>query len=208
MYYRERDYAVRTAVFRALDQDHNLELSPAELAAAPSALAGLDRNGDGELSAEECGAPPAGEAKRSAEFMRSDPILNALDANHDGKLSAAEIRAATQALLVLDTDGDGYLEGYEIVPKYVAGAARAIMAAVDLNRDGWIDAEERSSPGAEAFRSLLDAADRYQGGIVTQSELIDEIFYRADMNKDGIVTAEELSQAIQSGLLGPVPSIR
>jgi len=208
VYYRERDYALRTPVFRALDRDHNLELSPAELAAAPYALAGLDRNGDGELSAEECGAPPAADAKRSAELMRSDPILNALDANHDGKLSAAEIRDATRALLVLDTDGDGYLEPYEIAPKYVIDTARAIMAAVDLNRDGWIDAGERSSPGAEAFRSLLDAADRYQQGIVTQSQLIDEIFYRADLNKDGIVTAEELSQAIQSGVLGPVPPIR
>jgi len=41
-------------------------------------------------------------------------------------------------------------------------------------------------------------------GIVTLDELIDEIFYRADLNKDGIVTAEELNQAARRGMLGPL----
>lgn len=115
-------------------------------------------NGDMLGPAEECGAWPGGEAKRSAEFMRSDPILNALDANHDGKLSAAEIRPAARALPVLDTYGHGYLEPHEYVPKYVTGAARAIMAAVDLNRDGWIDPEPRAR---KCFKAP-DAGDRYR----------------------------------------------
>jgi len=38
---------------------------------------------------------------------------------------------------------------------------------------------------------------------VTLNELVNEIIYRADSNRDGIVTAEELGAALRSGVLGP-----
>ncbi|MGD0868521.1 MAG: tetratricopeptide repeat protein [Bryobacteraceae bacterium] len=211
-YYMERDAADRIAALKALDANQDLILSPWELDTAPAALATLDKNGDGKLSAEECGAHFGDEAHLSAaflqrarkEFMRSQPILDALDANHDGEISAAEIRNAERELLVLDTNGDGQLEPHEMVPRHVAAAVRSVLAALDQNHDGSIDAKERSGKAGELFRDLLDAADVDGDGVVTLDELTNEIYYRADLDKDGVVTPAELDEAIRSGVLGPI----
>jgi Ca2+-binding EF-hand superfamily protein len=88
----------------------------------------------------------------------------------------------------------------------VVAAARSILALLDRNHDNQIDQNERSGPAAEPFRDRLKAADIDQDGIVTLDELIDEIFYRADLNKDGTVTAAEMNAAIRSGVLGPIPT--
>jgi tetratricopeptide (TPR) repeat protein len=192
-YYMERDAAARTAVFNALDANHDLTLSSLELSSAPAALAALDTNRDGKLSAEECSV--------RKEFMHADPILEALDIHHDGEIQAAAIRGAERELLTLDRDGDGQLEPREIVPPYVTAVARRILAVLDLNHDGQIDSQERIAGERSGFGDLLHAAvDR--DGIVTLDQLINEIFYRADLNKDGIVTPEELKEAQRSGLLG------
>jgi len=211
-YYMERNAAGRIAALKALDINHDLILSSSELKTAPAALATLDKNGDEKLSAEECGAHFGDEAHLSAallqrarkEFMRSQPILDALDANHDGEISAAEIRNAERELRVLDTNGDGQLEPHEMVPQHVAAAARFVLAALDRNQDGRIDAKERSGKGGELFRDLLDSADVDGDGVVTLDELTNEIYYRADLDKDGVVTPAELDEAIRSGVLGPI----
>lgn len=215
-YYRVRDAAGRTAAFNALDANHDLTLSSLELSAAPAALAALDTNGDGKLSAEECGARFGDERQLSAaflerarkEFMRADPILDALDIHHDGEIPAGGIRGAERELLALDHNGDGQLEPQEIVPPHVTAVARRILAVLDQNQDGRIDAKERIAGERLGFGDLLNSADIDGDGIVTLDELVNEIFYRADLNKDGIVTTEELREALRSGVLGPVPAVR
>jgi len=87
----------------------------------------------------------------------------------------------------------------------VVAAARRIMAFLDQNHDNRIDQAERSLAAAEPFCVLLKAADIDQDGVVTLDELIDEIFYRADLNKNGTVTVEEMAAASRSSLLGPIP---
>jgi tetratricopeptide (TPR) repeat protein len=213
-YYALRDIAIRTALFKALDANHDLTLSSLELMVAPAALAALDANGDGKLSAEECGARFGDQGQLSVallerarkDFMRADPILNALDIHHTGEIQAAQIRDAQRELLALDRDGDGQLEPQEIAPPQVTALARRIMAALDRNRDGRIDRGERALDSR--FDDLLFAADADGDGIVTLDDLVNEILYRADLNRDGIVTAEELEVALRSGVLGPVPSPR
>jgi len=168
--FRNRDAAARLALFQALDTDRDMRLSAWEIVAAPAVLAALDKNGDGKLTPEECGA--------TREPMRSDPLFRALDSNHDGEISADEIRAASRSLLTLDRDGDGALEAPEMAPDYVTAAARRILALSDANR--------------APFRDLLTGADIDGDGVVTLEELSNAIFYRADRNHDGIVTAEEM----------------
>jgi tetratricopeptide (TPR) repeat protein len=212
-YFQARDAADRIPVHSALDSDRDLSLSAEEILAAPAALLSLDKNGDGKLSAEELGADFGDESRLDAAslqrlrraFMRAHPLLYALDRNHDGEISASEIRNAGQALRTLDRDGDGVVERYEVAPHCVVAAARSVLMALDRDRDGTIDTAERSSPEGELFRELLDAADVDGDGIVTLEELTNEIFYRADRNKDGTVTGEELREAIRAGLLGPIP---
>jgi tetratricopeptide (TPR) repeat protein len=212
--YLDRDAADRIAVLKALAPDHDLTVSAGDILAAPAALAALDRNGDGKLSAEECGADFGDESRLDQatlrrmrrEFMQSQPVLLALDADGDGEISAREIGDASKELASLDRSGAGLLRVSELDPPWVVGEARRILALLDRNRDGRIGQDERSSPAAEPFRELLSAADIDQDGVVILDELIEEIFYRADRNKDGTVTAEEMNAAIRSGLLGSIPT--
>ena len=210
-FYMGRDSADRIAVLRALDADHDLVISAEEMLAAPAVLASLDKNGDGKLSAEECGADfgdesrldPAALRRARRQFMQSQPLLRALDAGHNGEISAAGIRDSQRELATLDHDHDGQLRVSELDPPEVVATARRIVALLHQSHD--IDATERSRPAAAPFRDLLNAAGMGQGGIVTLDELTGEIFYRAGRNKDGTVTAGELDEAIRSGVLGPVP---
>jgi hypothetical protein len=99
-------------VLSALDTDRDNVISAVEIAHSPAALAKLDKNHDGKLSAEECGA---GNRARLV-FMRIHPVLAALDADHDGEISASEIKHAPAALLTLDKNGDGQLTEDELLP--------------------------------------------------------------------------------------------
>jgi EF hand len=194
-------------LFRALDTDHDGQLSREEMIAAPAVLLAFDQNGDGKLSAVECGAnlgdvsrlSPSQLRAACMRFMRSSPLLSAFDADHDGEISAREIRNAEQELMQLDRNHDGALQTTEILPPYVIAVAHRFLAQLDRNPKGRIEPNECHG---DPFRDLLAAADTDQGA--TLDVLADEIFYRADRNKDGIVTDEEWRAAIRSGMLGPV----
>lgn len=100
------------------------------------------------------------------------PLLNALDTNHDGKLSAEEITAAPKSLLKLDVNGDGSITADELQ----APPESPIASPDDLSQQ-------------------LMAFDKNHDGVLTRDELPDRLqplFTRADANKDGKVTPEEL----------------
>ena len=203
-----RNAAGQIAVLNALDFDHDNRLSPAELVAAPAALASLDRNGDGKLSAEECGLKfvegthqsPEELHKARLRFMSSSPLLMALDANHDGEISASEIRNAVHGLERLDRDHNGSVEISELAPYYVVGVALGLMKKWRGDRG----TREKSGLDDPSCRRLWAAADLDADGNVTFDELTNEVYYRADRDKDGIVTEAELDEAIRAGVLGPV----
>ena len=119
-------------VLRVLDADKDGEISAAEIANAATAIAALDTNGDGIVSADELRpahpgmrpAPPADAPPPPADAPRGpghrphpiDPVMLALDANGDGTLSAAEISNAPASLKALDVNGDGKLTRDELRP--------------------------------------------------------------------------------------------
>ncbi|HEY1336267.1 MAG TPA: hypothetical protein VGF59_02095 [Bryobacteraceae bacterium] len=183
----------------ALDADHDRVLSADEIAHAPSALRTLDSNQDGKLSAHEYGGRSA---PSDPLLTRFHPVLAALDADRDGEISAAEIADAVAALKTLDKNGDGQLTPDEVLPSPLTTAVALFMAALDINADGRISAGERQAQAALGYRALLDAADLNRDGIVTGDELSSEIWRRADLDGDGIVTAAELHAAEESGALG------
>jgi EF hand len=119
-------YFASMPVLRALDVDHNLALSPWEIATAATPLRKLDANYDGKLTAEECGLRIAPNlqaallARVHQRFMGFHPVLAALDADGDGEISALEIARAAMALKELDTNGDGYLTADELIPLQMA----------------------------------------------------------------------------------------
>lgn len=119
-------------VIRALDADHDGELSAAEITGAAAALLTLDTNKDGSLAADElrparpadAPTPPADAPRRGpggpggpgGHARPVNPVMLALDANNDGALSAAEIANATASLKALDANKDGKLTRDELRP--------------------------------------------------------------------------------------------
>ena len=136
-------------VLGALDMDQDNVLSPEEIENAPAALWRLDKNHDGQLTAEECGLKPdenlaplkLGSVRLN--FMRVHPVLAALDANHDGVISESEIRNASAALRSLDANRDGKLVERELLPDQAIAMAAGIMETLDKNGDGRITTDER-----------------------------------------------------------------
>lgn len=153
--------------------------------------------------------PYPGYAKRSRiAYMRRFPVNNALDANHDGEVSASEIENAPAELRTLDRNGNGKLTEDEVTADPVATLVIQFMLVADTNGDGRLTKEEASVQSAQEFIAAIQAADVNHHGYVTEGELIAEICKRADLNRDGIVTAEELKQATMSGALGVPPPVK
>ncbi len=124
----------------ALDANSNDIIDADEIANAVTALATLDSDGDGALSASEClpsRRPGAGGQDRRGQSGRESsthqggrpggaggqgqgppkpPLFTALDADSDGLISADEIANAPAALSSLDSDGDGKLTATEHRP--------------------------------------------------------------------------------------------
>lgn len=123
-------------------------------------------------------------------FMRFSPILAAVDADHDGTISAAELKAAPAALKTLDKNGDGQLTQEELRPAFARGGPGGMEG-----RGG--GPGETQAPSADELVKTLMAFDKDGDGKLSKAELPERmqgLFDRADADKDGFLTAEELKK--------------
>jgi len=189
------DYFQLMPLLQALDTDHDLTISNDEISAARDVLGKLDLNQDHELSAEECGfdppmpkipdlQEPAFVKRARYWFMRVHPVLAALDTNRDGVLSKVEIATAAAALRTLDWNHDRQLTGPELMPDRITNTLAMYMSRFDSNFDGSLSLAEIAAASPEA-REVLRAADRDRDGLVSESELLNEIRRRAEWDADG-----------------------
>ena len=145
-----------------LDTDKDGVISAAEWKNAPTALAKLDANGDGQITPDEL-RPPGGPPGRPPAEDDMVKTLMAFDKNGDGKLSKAELPERMQGMLARgDKDGDGFLTTAELQamapPRQQEGEDHGprgggrpgggmmrmdpILAAIDADHDGTISAAE------------------------------------------------------------------
>lgn len=113
-------------------------------------------------------------------MMRQHPLMVALDTDKNGTLSAAEIANAPAALKTLDANHDGQLNPEELRPNFPEGG-----------RGG-----PRGDNSAEALNRLL-AYDKNNDGKLTADELPErmrDLIARADEDKDGALSKEELTR--------------
>jgi Ca2+-binding EF-hand superfamily protein len=139
------------------------------------------------ISAATAWCQPPGRFGRGGP-MRS-PVFLALDTDKDGVISAAEIASASAALKSLDKNGDGKLSEDEVRPQ-MGGRGR---------RGG--EPGETAAPSADEMVKTLMAFDKNGDGKLTRDELPERmqgLFDRADTDKDGVLTGEEVRKAAQA----------
>lgn len=99
------------SLFRALDQDNDGVLSPAEIDAAPEILAGLDLDGDGYLHEADFGGPTV-----VPGLVRRSGIVRLLDEDGDLVIGPQDIAQAADRIRTLDLDGDGCVTALDDLP--------------------------------------------------------------------------------------------
>lgn len=157
-----------------LDADKDSVISIAEINNAPTALAKLDANADGQLTADELrppGRPPA-----DRDMAKS---LMSFDKNADGKLAKNELPERMQGMLARgDKDGDGFLTSAEI---------QAMVPAQPREGEG----------GMMRMDPLLSAIDADKNGIISFTELQNSAaaLRALDKDNDGQLSSPEIRPA-------------
>jgi Ca2+-binding EF-hand superfamily protein len=129
------------------------------------------------------GAASGQERERGRGFAPPASLVRtALDTNGDGLLSASEIDAAPASLRRLDRNGDGRLDASELrppAPPTISDELTTTLMGFDADKDGRL--------------TRAEVPERFQG-----------LFERADTNKDGVLTAEEIrALAVQQNQSAP-----
>jgi Ca2+-binding EF-hand superfamily protein len=128
-------------IVQALDVNHDGVIDSNEIANASAELLTLDKNGDGQLTANEYLPPLPPDAPKNAPRPPIPLIIKVLDANGDGVIDATEIANAPAALKSLDKRGDGRLTPDEYIgprPQRPGGQGR--------NADGNPGADDNNMP--------------------------------------------------------------
>ena len=198
-------YFKTVRVLDVLDADRDRTISAWEIVTSASPLRRLDRNGDGKLSAEECGFSLGDNAKLQLdrefvervrlEFMRTNPVLAVLDVNGNGEISAEEIQHSSVALRTLDQNHDGSLTLSELLPEAAVQRAAMILHRLDTNRDGKLSQQEWTTDEAGPLRGLFERTDRNGDGLITAAELTEELRFQDELKRQTDMAIRSIGDA-------------
>lgn len=171
-------------VLEAIDKDKNGELSPEEIEGAVAALKSLDKNSDGKLDQTEL--------RPNFEGMGREGMGRGGFGGPEGRGGAGggeNAEAMVERLMASDANKDGKLSKEELPERL-----QSMMARGDKNEDGSLDKEEimaiareRAAQGGGGGGFGGPGGGEGRGG-----EFMAQMFERADANKDGKLSGEEI----------------
>lgn len=205
--------------FKRLDSDGDGGISANEVNTEVwEQISGADSNGNGTVTDDELkgNRPAEGDVQRPQGA--ADAFAH-LDANDDGALSPEEVSSHVWSRISLaDTDGNGAVDVDELNALRVANEEQVrrpnpeeAFARLDANEDHSLTADELT---AQAW-SNVSHADLNEDGMITLDELQsarqaieedvrrpspDEGFSRLDLNQDGKLGADEVSEHVWAKL--------
>jgi Ca2+-binding EF-hand superfamily protein len=177
--------------FTALDSNGDGVVDAAEIAAAPTSLAKLDKDGDGQITSDEVrlampqgrggpGGPGRGGPGRGGE-------------KSEGETQAAMVEETVKTLMAFDANGDGKLSRSELPERF-----QGLFDRGDTNKDGFLTPDEiRKMAAAQA--APPDGRGGRGGGEGPRREMnfirMDPVLAAVDANGDGIISAEEIKNS-------------
>lgn len=180
------------------DTDGDGALSLGETDFGEDQFNSIDSDGDGYLSSEELTAEEqrrqnqgelnfAMHGNTNAGGMAAS-LISDLDADGDGALSSSELNIDEKLFSSIDTDGDGSLSADEISTDMQNRMSKMQDAAMQMG------AQSATQSGSASEGTAATAS-----GTSSSSQSSDEEYDELDLNEDGVVSAEELRQAMMSG---------
>jgi Ca2+-binding EF-hand superfamily protein len=193
-----RGRPIPNAGFTALDANNDGVLDATEIDAAPGALAKLDKNADGQISADEArAAMPAGRGRGGP----GGPGGRGGRSGEEGAPQVDIVDETVKTLMAFDDNGDGKISRAELPERF-----QGIFDRGDENKDGFLTPDEirkvaaaQAAPPSDAGpagREGRGQGGRGEGGRGDMNLIrIDPILAAVDSNGDGAISADELRNA-------------
>ena len=202
-----------------IDKDRNGTVTQEEFKGGAKAFTALDANQDGIIDATdfqhlftpdtESGQSPLQKLlEKSMQHLVEDR-----DQDGDGALSAEEFGGSEEEFARIDRDGDGLLNASELASDFIdrhpelavqVELLEGILNSLSTSGNETDDSSSMQKTASEMFEKFVTTRDRDDDGGLSREELgmeKDE-FAKLDADKDGLVTADELTRSFMQEIQG------